>query len=320
MPDNPVIVAKPNVLEVPPLFGVDRTTSVVEMEKNLKEARTRLAAEAYRETVAFIKTDHGKNRDGSENTTAGTGFFVTKDGVLATDYHVVKDPKAGITVTTSNGVVHTAKLKSIDIKSDLALLQVEPAISGEVFKSATLAESSRELGVSQNVFTRGHPKRSAESKVSTGNQNALVTLNKFTLTDGLIEGEDPDRSMITTVMRADVGNSGGPIVRESDGAVVAILDFNSLSNSLAISTPVEDLHRLLVRSGVTRERIQVAMALPLSPNQAKDSITIFDATRLVVPRADASAQRQVQKDKPAQPSLLQHYADLKTLPRQKIKP
>lgn len=273
----------------------------------------KLSTEAYKDTVAFIKTDHGRVGDGPPNTTAGTGFFVTKDGVLATDYHVVKDAKAGITVTTSNGVVHFARIKSIDIKSDLALLQVDPVTLGETFQPAKLAESSQTLDVNEPVFTLGHPKRSKESRLSLGTKNDSVPLSSFSLTDGFIDGEDPNRRVITTLMAAESGNSGGPIVRASDGEVVAIVDFNSLSNTMAISTPVEDLHRLLARSGLA-QRNNGRRSLSLHLSQPTETPIAIESTQPAVRQFDAAGQPAGQKDKdPA--ALLRYYSTIRTLPQ-----
>ncbi len=318
MADKPVVMAQQGILEVPPLFGMERATAAGDIDMQHKDARTKMGVEAYRQSVAFVKTDHGELPNGKSDTTAGTGFFVTKDGVMATDYHVVKDPKKGITVTTANGVVHCASLLSVDSATDLALLQVKPAFHGEVFQNATLAQAST-LGSNQEVFTIGHPKRSPISRISSGHKNALVPLNNFELTDGLSQGEDPNRKVITTVMRAETGNSGGPLCRESDGAVVAILDFNSLENNLAISTPVEDLHRLLARTGVSQRRTAIALTMPLNQIQARESVDLFDATKLVVPQADVNGMPQGTKDN-SPPSPFDRYSDFKTLPRKGLKP
>lgn len=55
----------------------------------------------------------------------GSGFIVDPDGLVVTNYHVIRN--AGeITVITHDGAEYEAEVKGIDEKTDLALLGVEP--------------------------------------------------------------------------------------------------------------------------------------------------------------------------------------------------
>lgn len=69
-------------------------------------------------------------RDGSAAT--GSGFFIDKDGTVATDYHVIRDAKS-IQLTTSDGRSFPAKLDkhrstadrinaAINVGSDLMMM------------------------------------------------------------------------------------------------------------------------------------------------------------------------------------------------------
>jgi S1-C subfamily serine protease len=234
-----------------PITGAPQTAA--------EQARHSLSVEANRPSVARIETvDKSKMPDGSPRTTGGTGFFVTKDGVLATDYHVVRDAN-GIYVTTADGVKHTATIKSVDVKTDLALLQVAP-ITNETFRPVELAQSSGEISQFTNVFTIGHPKRIAQQQVGLGSNNVLTSLDKFKLDEkSVLPGEDPKRKLIiTSTLPVQTGNSGGFLARESDGAVVAVIGFQDLDRGGSLSTPVEDLRRLMAASGVTPTDAKVA--------------------------------------------------------------
>jgi S1-C subfamily serine protease len=212
------------------------------------QAGNALRADAYKDSVGFILTQDGKKPDGTDATTGGTGFFVNKDGLMATDFHVIQDTKGAITVRTADGTVHQAKIVGVDTSHDLALLQVQPTRSGETFIPVDLATSSADVKPGDQLVTRGHPHRSEQSIMSTGSNNQKVPLGKFDVTDGLLPGESPNRTVITTDMdRGTVqsGDSGSPLFRKSDGKVVGIVDFSAEKTNQAISTPVEDLLALI---------------------------------------------------------------------------
>jgi hypothetical protein len=215
--------------------------------------------------VAFILT-----RDGGTATTGGTGFFVDRNGLLATDYHVIKDQKNGITVKTADGVEHRATIAGVDTGHDLALLKVEPAKQGEQFIPVELASSSSGLRASDAVVSRGYPRRAPESIMSQGKDSQFVPLGNFNVNEGLLPGESLQRRMILAQMDVQKGDSGSPLIRRSDGKVVGIVDFSVDDKNQSVSTPVEDLNALIARTkGMTantmmslQNRIETAPAQP----------------------------------------------------------
>lgn len=231
------------------------------------KAGNALRDDAYKQSVAFILT-----KDGGTATTGGTGFFVDKDGLLATDFHVIKDQKDGITVKTADGVVHRATIANVDTAHDLALLKVEPVRAGETFIPVELATSSADLTSRDEVMSRGYPKRAPESIVSKGGNSQFVPLGTFDVNEGLLPGESPQRRMILAQMDVKKGDSGSPLIRKSDGKVVGIVDFSVDDKSQSVSTPVEDLNALIARTkGMTvatmtspQNRIERSAPLPYS--------------------------------------------------------
>lgn len=57
----------------------------------------------------------------------GTGFFVTKEGLVLTNKHVVSDPSASYTVITAGGEEFTGKVLAFDPTTDLAIMQTYDA-------------------------------------------------------------------------------------------------------------------------------------------------------------------------------------------------
>lgn len=54
----------------------------------------------------------------------GSGFFVTWDGIIMTNKHVISDPQAEYTIIASNGKEYSAKAIALDPITDLALLKI----------------------------------------------------------------------------------------------------------------------------------------------------------------------------------------------------
>jgi hypothetical protein len=82
-------------------------------------------AEAQELSREFRPRKEGsKNSTSPENPTAtGTGFFITEDGCLISNYHVVKDATQ-VRLVTSAGLIN-AKVVQVDAANDLALLKAE---------------------------------------------------------------------------------------------------------------------------------------------------------------------------------------------------
>jgi S1-C subfamily serine protease len=139
----------------------------------------------------------------------GSGFFVTADGFVVTNQHVIEGATArGITVTTQDGKSFPARLVSDNKERDLALLKVE---AKEALPFIRLDDLSPNL-LGQSVFVLGNPHGLGMS-VSRGILSARARTLKM-------DGEEfPD--LLQTDAAINPGNSGGPIV-DLSGKLVAV--------------------------------------------------------------------------------------------------
>ncbi len=64
----------------------------------------------------------------------GSWFFVTKDGIIMTNKHVVADSDANYTVITNDGTEYEAKVVALDPLTDLAIIKIENT-AGEIFQT-----------------------------------------------------------------------------------------------------------------------------------------------------------------------------------------
>jgi S1-C subfamily serine protease len=134
----------------------------------------------------------------------GTGFFITDDGYLISNYHVVKDATQ-VRLVTSVGLI-SAKVVKADAANDLALLKAEGR-----FASLPII-SSRMVKLGGTVATVGFP--------NIGMQGFSPKLAKGEIAS--LSGAADDARYFQISVPVQPGNSGGALVDER-GNVVGIV-------------------------------------------------------------------------------------------------
>lgn len=148
--------------------------------------------------------------DVSVSSGSGSGFFVTSDGYICTNHHVIEGASE-VTVTTSEGRKYTARIIGSDTENDIAVLKIDPE-AGETFRYLQFA-SSEDLVVGQRVLAIGNP---------FGYDRTLAT--------GIISGlsrpiRDSEGNIMLGMIQTDAsinpGNSGGPLL-DTKGGVIGV--------------------------------------------------------------------------------------------------
>lgn len=91
-----------------------------------------------------------------EITLGGTGFALSNDGYIATNYHVVKDAN-NISVQTNDKAEHKAYIVGVDPSNDLAILKIEDAQFKFGKSSIPYQLSNHASLIGLKVFTVGYP-------------------------------------------------------------------------------------------------------------------------------------------------------------------
>ena len=190
---------------------------------------------ANAKSVVFI-TNRISSQAGVK-VSGGSGFIITEDGYVVTNYHVVEG-NGVITVSTTDGTEYPAKLIGGDDANDVALLKVEaqnlrPVILG----------SSAELAVGDQVAAIGNPLGELTSTMTVGYVSAKerdITTEGFAI------------NMIQTDAAINSGNSGGPLFNMR-GEVVGITTakYSGLSSAgayiegVGFAIPIDDVISIL---------------------------------------------------------------------------
>lgn len=170
----------------------------------------------------------------SYGTSAGTGFIISEQGYIVTNYHVVEGSK-NIQVALYDNSVYTAELVGYEDTNDLAVLKIEPR---GTIKSVVYGKSS-DLSVGDYVYIIGNPLGDLTFTLTAGVVSALNRL--IDVDDGV------SINMFQTDAAVNSGNSGGPVFDEH-GYVVGIASAKYASASiegLSFCIPIDDVRSMI---------------------------------------------------------------------------
>ena len=179
------------------------------------------------QSVVLIETD----------VATGSGFVLTDDGYVVTNYHVVEDG-AYIRVVMHDRSYHDAALVGYEASNDVALLKME----GTGFPAVTLG-SSDDLIVGDLVAAIGNP---------LGELTSTLTVGYVSAKERDVSTDTTVISMIQTDCAINSGNSGGPLFNMK-GEVVGITSakYSGLSASgasiegIGFAIPMDDAMGIL---------------------------------------------------------------------------
>ncbi len=147
----------------------------------------------------------------------GSGFFVSPEGIILTNRHVIVSPDVEYTIVTADEKEYQAEILARDPVNDVAIIKIKNA-KGRKFPILELGDSTKaELG--QEVIAIGNALGAFRNTVSTG---VVSGLSRFiTAHDGVSGQMASLRGLIQTDAAINPGNSGGPLVG-LDSKVIAI--------------------------------------------------------------------------------------------------
>ena len=181
----------------------------------------------------------------STSAASGSGFVLSQDGYIATNYHVIesaaKDESVTIQVSFADGKKYDAKLIGGEKDNDVAVLKIEA--SG--LTPATLGDSSK-LVVGESVYAIGNPLGELTYSLTDGLVSALDRL----ITTGE-NGDTTTLNVLQTNCAINPGNSGGPLF-DSYGNVIGITTAKYTQSSSGVSAeglgfalPINDVKNIL---------------------------------------------------------------------------
>jgi len=228
-----------------PNFG---KVAAVSAAPNDFEPEEKITMEVYRAANPAVVTIRTTNSTGS-------GSFITPEGLVITNEHVIRDAKNGLVrIINTEGKTYNGQVLTVDRKNDLALVRVN---SSDRFP--TLAFTDREnILVGQRVFAIGSP-FGLSGTLTTGILSRVAT-----------NGD------LQTDARLNPGNSGGPLLNsrgEMIGVNKAILSPDGRSNTgIGFATSAPIAKEFLTRSAAIIKPNAVA-SLPSSQTKPAPALS-----------------------------------------------
>ena len=171
----------------------------------------------------------------TESAASGSGFFITKDGYILTNYHVIEGAST-VKVTAYDGTTYDAAVIGGDEDYDIAVIKVE----GTNFQPVVIGKSGS-VQIGETVAAVGNPLGELTFSMSQG---IVSCVNRAINVDG------KPFNMIQVDCSINPGNSGGPLFN-SYGEVVGIVSakYSSYSNTtvegIGFAIPINDVVSLV---------------------------------------------------------------------------
>lgn len=169
----------------------------------------------------------------------GSGFIISKEGHLITNYHVVEESlKVKVTVFQrkpqgyEKRQFNRVKILALNPLRDLALLQLDKEEMGDLEIEPVVIAEAATVRVGDLVFTIGNP-LGLERSVTQG------IVSSTTRTMGHLRFIQTDASI-------NPGNSGGPLFNSRGEVVGVVCAGYSLFDGLAFGIPAPDLVEFLL--------------------------------------------------------------------------
>ena len=195
----------------------------------------------------------------------GTGFFISPNGWMLTNQHVVQD-NTEVDIRGEDGVIRKARVVKTDKQSDIALLKADKG------SSAWLHLGGDEAQMGANVFTIGFPNtqvQGVEAKFTDGRVSSLTGFR-----------DEKEAYQITVPVQP--GNSGGALVDLKTGAVTGIVS-SVLTRAENVSYAIKSSVAARLLDGVAEARsASDGSAPPAAANEEAMIARVKSATALIL--------------------------------------
>ena len=244
--------AKPDTV----VYQGERPTVDVDTVANSNDGQPMTPEQLYAANLAScvgITVNTTVNIFGQTTTSAasGSGFVLTQDGYIVTNYHVIEDAvddsSVSIEVSFADGTQYTATLVGGEQDNDVAVLKIDAT----GLQPVTLGDSDQ-LVVGESVYTIGNPLGELTYSLTDGLVSALdrlITTSSTNQTTG--QKETTTLNVLQTNCDINPGNSGGPLF-DSYGNVVGIVTAKYTQTSSGVSAeglgfalPINDVKEII---------------------------------------------------------------------------
>ena len=211
---------------------LDESSGVIDAAKKVSPAV--VAISGSQEVTDFF------GQTSTQQTSGGSGFILTADGLIITNKHVV-DAAGTYKVVLSDGRILDASIKAVDPLNDLAVVKV----NAQDLPTVELG-SSDDLKIGQSVLAIGNALGEFPNSVTAGVLSAKErSIQAGSETDATGEALS---GLLQTDAAINPGNSGGPLVNLAGQVVginTAIASTTGGSIGVGFAIPIDSVRNVL---------------------------------------------------------------------------
>ena len=174
----------------------------------------------------------------------GTGFLVSADGVIMTNYHVIAKGNVAAVKFADGTTLPVDGVLATDKFHDLAILKIH----GNAFPTLTL-DNSDQVEVGEEVVAIGNP-LGLELTVSNG------------IISGIRSDERENDKLLQITAPISLGSSGGPLFNMFGKVVGINAMYLEGGESLNFAIPVNDAKRLLQNQSAQPQQLPTRLRSP----------------------------------------------------------
>lgn len=181
-----------------------------------------IAKAANGSVVSIVMSNHE-----GEPISQGSGFFVSDDGLIVTNYHVISEGSSAVAKLPNGSLYVVDGVVAFDRARDVAVIKAH----GQNFRKLTLANSDR-VQVGEEVVAIGNP-LSLDSTVSNG------------IVSGVRPGSNDGGRLLQITAPISTGSSGGPLFNMAGGVIGITTMYLKGGENLNFAIPINDAKPLL---------------------------------------------------------------------------
>lgn len=184
-------------------YLTNKETNYVRLKGEVERLKTRVNGIRATAPLNPIKpVDQGKFR--------GTGFAISSNGYIATDYHVINNADS-VYVQNADGKSFRTRVVYTEPQTDIAILEItDTAFVNLGTLPYNIKKSESEIG--ENVFTLGYPREAM-----------VLGAGYLTASTGVNSDNSSDSTTYQVSVQVNPGNSGGPLL-DNRGNLIGIVN------------------------------------------------------------------------------------------------
>lgn len=226
--------------------------------------------------TVLVKKDSTRNISliDSQTTGVGTGFFISDDGLLVTNEHVVCNATSNdIRIVTYDNKVYKVNSVAVDPAQDIAIIKVDTR--GEKISFLKFAKPDYRVRVGESVIAIGNPFGDNPGSVTSGIVSGVNRNITAVGGCGIIGSSKDYEGVIQTDAAINTGNSGGPLLN-MQGDVIGINSATLVgANNISYTVPHHRVLRVLQRYFSNNGKI-VSPFLGITHRMLNTNEIIFD--------------------------------------------